>query len=224
MAVTTTVQEILTAAYARSTKNRPGTIATEATELLKLVGRALRGLFAVGAVVNPEFFGKSVAVPFAAPGWKRPEDAESVFYIENPAGAEVIVVPFRDRKADEGKPALYRFAQVFRSAGNALDPVAGDLTFYYSKRADLPAALNTVLDALWVECYNDLLIDEVAVYLALKDGRLDEVQELKSERDAGLSQFASFLQHETANESRRFGSVRQFNIDTLRPLLAGGAA
>lgn len=225
MAVTTTVQDILTAAYARSSKNQPGKIATEATELVKLVGRALRGLFAVGAVVNPEFFADSADVAYADPGWARPEDAISVWAIENATGDEVVVVPFSDRKAEEGKAALYRWGQIYRSPLGTNDPaITETLTFFYSARATLPTATSTVLDALWVEQHNDLLIDEVAIYLALKDGRGDEVSALQTERAPNLALFVSFLQHETVNEVRRYGQQRTILLPSLLPLLAGGGA
>lgn len=227
MAVTSTSLDILVAAYARSSKNIPGTIATEATELLALVGRAMTGLYAFAARINPCFFADQSTISFAAPGWRRPEAAESVFRIETPAGAEVVVVPYFDRKAEEGLPAVYRLGQVYRSAGNVLDPINGDLTFFYAKRPEHPLSLNDPLDDLWVESYNALLVDEVAIYLALKDGRNEELGELKASRDSWAQLFAAFLEHETANERRRYGIVQRFTTNSVIPigsLLAGGSA
>lgn len=217
-----TVQQVLTAAYAKSTKNRPGAIGTEATELVAVVGRALQGLFALGARVNPAFFGASAAVAYAAPGWARPADAEAVLRIESSAGQEVVVVPLEDRQAELGKPAVYQLGQVYRGAGNALDPTSGTLTFYYARRAQVPAALADPLDPLWPEAYLELLVLEVASALALKDGRLDEVQALAAERNMWLARFVAFLEHESRVVSRSYGQVQHVPLAALVPLLQGG--
>lgn len=226
MAVTTTPMDIIVAAYGRSSKNVPGTLATEATELLQLVIRAMSGLYAFAARINPCFFAIQESVAFVAPGWRRPERAESVFRCETPTGTEVVVVPYFDRQAEVGLPAVYRIGQVYRSAGNANDPTNGDLTFFFAKRPDRPATMNDPLDGLWVESYNTLLIEEVAIYLSLKDGRVEELGELKASRDGWAQLFAAFLEHETSNERRRYGIARRFVTNSVVPigsLLAGGS-
>lgn len=228
MAVTTTPQDILNGAYAKSLKNRPGAIASESSELLQLVIRAMRGLYAAAARINPTFFAESAVVVFGAPGWARPQNAEAVFRIENPAGAEVVVVPFDDRRAEPGLPAVYNFGQVYRPASaGAPDPQAGNLTFFYAKRPTDPATLAATLDALWTEQFNELLILELAIYLAIKDGRDGEVNAYKSDRDVWATRFFAFLEHETLNERRRFGQVARFNTKSMMPvwsLLAGNSA
>jgi len=231
MAVTTTPQDILTAAYGKSLKNKPGTIATESTELLEVVIRALRGLYAAAARVNHLFFAEQAAVTLAAGAWARPETAESIFRIERNAnttggsgavGSEVVVVPFDDRAAESGKGAVYRFGQKFYSAGNAADPTGGELAFFYSRRPTSPASLTATLDAQWTETFNELLILETALYLASKDDRAGEVSRLDKDRMAWLNLFVGFLEHETANERRRFGHLQRINVMTLIPLLAPG--
>ncbi len=235
MPVTTTPRMILEGAYAKSTKNKPGTIATESTELLQVVIRSMRGLYAVAARVNPTFFAEEATVAAVSGAWPRPELAESIFRIERTttttggtgsAGDEVVVVPFDDRKAESGIGAVYRIGQNFKSAGNAPDPTGGDLKFFYSKRPTDPANLDATLDALWTEQFNELLILEVAIYLALKDARADEVVALRSDRDTWVRLFVAFLEHSEVNERRRHGHVRRFNTNTLVPitsLLAGGS-
>lgn len=228
MAVTTTAQMILEAAYAKSLKNKPGAIASESSELLQLVIRSMRGLYAFAARINPLFFAETAAVAYAAPGWARPQNAEAIFRLELPTAAEVVVVPFDDRKAEPGKPAVYSFAQIYRPASAlAPDPQNGNLTFFYAKRPTDPANLDAVLDAMWTEQFNELLILEVAIYLAIKDGRGEEVGAYKADRDKWATLFAAFLEHETMNERRRFGQVARFNVKSMMPvwsLLAGNSA
>ena len=235
MAVTTTPRNIIDAAYAKSMKNKPGTIATESTELLQLVIRSLRGLYSVAARVNPTFFAEDNDITLATGAWARPETAESIYRIERVsgttggtgnAGDEVAVVPFDDKKAEEGMNAVYEFGQEFKTAGNALDPTGGDLKFYYAKRPTDPASLTATLDALWQESYNELLILETAIYLAMKDTRGDEIGNLKGERDVWAGLFIAFLEHCTANERRRFGHLHTIVTKRLIPLnalFAGGA-
>lgn len=203
----TTYNQILAAAYGRSSKNIPGKIATDATELLTLIWRALAGLYSAAADINPQFFGVTNQVAFAAGGWGRPANAESVWRIEKLDTTEVVTVPIDDRKAELGKPALYRLGQKYFSAGNPLDPTAADLIFFSSKSPTAPAALTDTLDATWPETYNPLLIDETALWLAIKDGRAGEVGDVKESRDDWLKLFSAFLDHETTNEVRRMGTT-----------------
>ena len=219
MAVTTTPEQILAWAYAKSTKNKPGSIASESGELLQVVTRAMRGLFAFAARINPTFFAESAAVAFLSPGWARPQTAEVVFRIEDATFVEVAVVPFDQRKAEPGMPAVYSYGQVYRPASAAApNPQAGSLTFFYAKRPTDPATLQSVLDPLWTEQFNELLVLEVAIYLALKDGRNEEVPPLKEQRDRWAHLYLAFLEHETVNERRSYGHISRFNTKSLVPL------
>jgi len=234
MAVTTTPQDLIDAAYAKSMKNMPGQIASESTELLQVVIRTLRKFYAIAARVNPTFFASSETV--AAPGsdtpWDRPETAESIFRLEEADGTEIVVVPFDDRTAESGKPAVYRLGQQFYDAGNASDPdpATDSIKFWFSKRPSNPSTLSATIDSMWVEQFNELPILEIALYLAFKDagttGRDIETQGLVMSRDDWLRQFILFLEHETSNERKRFGHLRRFNTQSLIPLtdlLVGGS-
>lgn len=218
-------QDLLTDAYAKSKKNQPGKIATESTELLGVVNRVVRTFFQIGVRVNPYFFGDTEDVAYVSPGWARPSAAETIYRIETAAEVEVVVVPFEDRSAESGLPAVYRLGQVFRSAGNTNDPTSGTLTFFYSKRPTDVAALTSDIDSMFPDAYRELAVLEIAAYLALKDGRAEEVARLVAERDRWLRMFLAFLEHETVNERRRFGHLQPFNTGSLMPiesLLTGG--
>lgn len=218
------VQEVLTAAYAKSKKNQPGAIASEGTELLDLVNRAFRGLWAVTARVNPFFFASSDTVSHDSEGWPRPTDAEAVWRIELDSD-RVIVVPLDDRAADPSRPAVYRWGQKYYGAGNPDDPTNEDLDFFFTTRPATLNALTQELDSSWVEAYDELLILEVAIYLAIKDDRNEEVASLRGDRDRWLMLFLNFVEHETLNEVRRFDRLRPFNSPSVVPiasLLAGG--
>jgi hypothetical protein len=227
MASTTSVQDILDAAFATSTKNQPGTIATSGVELLEVVKRKLQGIYAFSARVNPLHFADTLDVVGAAGVWERPEAANAIIRIEDDAFVEVVVVPFDDRLAAEPEPAVYEFGGNFTLSPGQTNPPADDdtLTFWFSKRPDDPDPfdLTGLLDPDWDDGYNDLLIFELAIYLSMKDNRDTEVAMLKQERNTWAQVFASYLQHSTANEQRRFGHKRVVNVDSLLPMLTGGA-
>lgn len=215
--------DILVAAYAKSKKNQPNKIATEATELLAVVNRVIRVYFQIGVRVNPTFFGGLLAVPFSSPGWARPATAEAVYRIELPDTTVVIVVAFDERNAEPTVPAVYRFGQVYRPAGNPLDPTSEDLTFFFSRRPADAADTASAIDSQFPEAYAEMAILETAIYLAMKDGRGEEVAYLAAERDRWLLMYLSFLEHETLNERRVTGpaSFVTGGAVPLSSLLAG---
>ena len=228
MAVTTTVQDILNAAYSRSTQNNPGTIATESTELLAVVQRAIDGCYAFAARINPTFFGDTLAVtpPGASTPWARPEAAEAIFRIEDDADdSEVVVVPYDDRTAESGLAAVYEWGQAFYEAGNAgdPDPATDTLNFFFAKRPDTLTVVGDTLDSMWREQFNELLVVEVAIYLATKDGaaqsRQNELQVMVAERLRWANRFAAHLEHATTNLRRRYGHVQRMNTEALLPIL-----
>lgn len=226
----TTPNDILTGAFAKSVKNRAALITIE-TEGLELVKRAMRGLYSAAAMVNPEFFSVIASAVDAVGGaWPRPENAESVYLIEvSGAGAdvaEVSIVDYRDRlRAEPGRPCVYRQGKNYWPAGNGKGPtVSDDLDIHYSKIPDDPANADTTLDPTWVDQFNELLIDEVAIYLALKDRRFEELGELKAARNDWAKLFLHFLQHETINITRRMANIRRVNVEDILPLLAGSEA
>lgn len=221
MPVTTTPEDVITAARLRSIKY---TTATDATELFDVVNLAFGGIYSVAAKVNPYFFGDTLVVAKTGGYWERPPRAASIIRLELTAvgGTEVAVVDLGDKQAEQGMPAVYRFGQRYFSAGNANDPVAQDLVFWYARLPTVPVAVDDPLDPAWVEDFNPLLIEEVAIYLSLKDRRLDELGDLKAQRDAWLRRFVDFLYYETANVTKRHSIVKRVAIEELLPLLAGG--
>jgi hypothetical protein len=224
--VTTTVQDILDAAYAKSRWNVPGQTATEDPELLEVVGRAQRGLFTLGARVNPVAFAMSEdLVADGGTAWWWPDALEALLRLEV-SGSEVIVVPFDQRGADPGRPAVYYLGNKFYPSGNAADPTPGSdtLTAWFAKRPAMPTALTDELDPLWREAFNDLLSLEVAIHMALKEHRDGELATLQRDRDKWLTQYVAHLEHVVPFEVRGWGHTRVTvtnQIVPLRDLVAG---
>ena len=233
----TTPLQIITAAYGLSSKNRPGTIATEATELLQVVVRAVQELYSLAPRVNYAYFAGFSDVRVSAEsggpedeGWQPPE-CECVFRIERTEHTtggqgvkrdEVKVVPYDDVTAELGSGAVFHLGSTYFPAGNPMDPTGGVLRFFFSRIPDSPATINDALDAQWPEQFNEILIFEVGAYLADKDGRSDEATALRGQKMQALLRFTMHLEHRDANELRRVENVRRFNGTTLVPLASFG--
>lgn len=224
-----TVQEVIDRAMARSRRFVPDSTAS-AEELVPAVEASLHALFQVAARVNGAYYGASRQVPYQAPGWRRPDDAESIDRIERSDGEPVVVVPMDQRRSEPGFPCVYRWGGIYRPAGVTPGPAAGEtLTFYYSRH---PAPLNSPsdsIDAAFPASHRALLELDVAIRIALKDGgpTAELVQPLLLERESALNRYVAFLEHETVGERRSYGLVRKFATNTLVPLhsmLAGGGA
>jgi len=222
MAVTTTGQMIYNGALAKSSKNEPGNFSDP--EIIRRINKRLAGLYEVAARVNPLMFAETAAVVEAAGVWARPEEALSVIKLEDTTPDPVIIVPHDDQQCEPSQLCVFEFGQEFLAITNATGTPSGNITFWYARRPTDIAALANTLDPQWREDFNELLELELAIDLAAKDGRIEDVGLAKADRDGWLTSFASFLQHSTAGERRRFGHRRIINIQQLLPLLAGGAA
>ena len=225
MAVTTTGQDIVNGALAKSSKNEPPNFSP--AEQIRRVNDRLHGLYELAARVNPGFFAEIANVAESAGTWPRDEEGLSIERIEqNSDGAEVAVVPFDDRQAEPSVLSVYEWGQVFTAVTNPAGTPAGSLDFYQAKRPALITNLSPdTLDPQWREDFNELLQLEVAIEFANKDGRQgEETPALIQDRNGWLARFVSFLEHSTGNLRRRKGNRKTINVETLIPLLAGGGS
>lgn len=180
-----TAKEIINRAFGRRTANDPGKLATP-KELVGVLSDTIRQLYAQVAAVGPRYFAAVSALTGPTGGkWPMPADAIVVWRAEDSTGKEVKIVDIGDKDAEspprifEIRPGFYSVGYVPTAAeiadGMAADPTNGTLKFYYAKQhppldtALDPAAIT--LDASWPPQHNDILVDELAYYLAVKDGR-----------------------------------------------------
>lgn len=211
MAATTTPLALIQAAYLKSAKNMPDTIATDATELLGLVTRILRRYYAVAARIQWQAFGVKVVVSDTdmTGSWPFVESVESLARVELEDGTLVRIVPIDDRTLGAPEPSVYELGGALYPAGNANDPDPADtdLVFWYAKRPDDPATINDLVDALWAEQFNELVHYDIAAYLAVKDGRDDELQSLAAQRENWYALYTAWLEHRVQGGLKRFGNV-----------------
>lgn len=187
--MTTTAKDLIQRAFARSTKNDPDKLANR-KELIRALSDYVRGLYIDVAEVDEEFFQTSSAVTGVSGVWALPSTMIQPFVVLDADGDEVAVVPFRDQDA-EIAPRVYQRGRSLYTVGETDDPAtAAVLTIYGSLKhpaldpdAAWDAAGNT-LDSSWPEDHNEILVCELARYLAFKGGRPDEAKALEGEREA----------------------------------------
>ena len=220
-----TVQQILNRAYSKSLKNQPGFIADEATELLAQVNRAFRAFYGMAARVNPTFFGTTATMSEASATWVEPTDAESVYYLEQDSDkAEVIVVPIEEQDAEPGELAVYSLGRVYQASSS--NPPSGVLNVYYSMAFPEASALGDTIDPSWPDSHNELAVLEIAIFLAIKDGRAEELGGLVGMRNAEVKRFLTRVENQHANLRTRFGPAQAINTSDVwspRELLLGEA-
>lgn len=197
-----TVLDIIVAGMGRSRQNATTDLATYETELLALINRCLLSYFTLAAKLNPEYVGSIEMVAESAATWARPARAEMVWKVTTAAGVTVAVIPPDDRGMEAGLPAIYRLGRTFFAAGRGNDPT-GNLLFYCALRPAPLASTSTALPATWDGTYDELLILDVALYLALKDNRQEELSRLTAEQEKWLALYREFLTHETTAMRRR---------------------
>lgn len=190
-----TAQQLIEAAYSRSTANDPGKLATDG-ELLGILNRVYQAYYALMAAAAPDrAMARSALVALAGSpaATTLPTDVIDLRRVENAAGAKVNVIPVEEK--DRGwhlAPAVYRQGGSLISRGQAGDPIATDvLTLWH---LDAPTALTTLastIDARYPARFEELLVVELAMYLATKDSGRDagEFAALKTFRDMQVEAF-----------------------------------
>lgn len=202
----TTVTQIIDAAYATSKANRPGSIGTEGTEYVQFIQRCLGRYFADAVEHNRMYYAAKYSISWDVTllGWLIPDRVESVIRIEMLDGTEVAEVPIDDKKAELSKPAVYLVGRTFHSAGFAKDPLGVALSFYCSRLPGLLLDTTSLIDPLWPEQFNSLLIFDLAIHLAHKDGRSEEIALLQDQYNREYESYINFLTHVTTTLVRRY--------------------
>lgn len=226
-----TYQELIDRAYGHSTKNVPSEIATEDPELLLLAHRIFQALYTIGAALSPGYYGEElVQSGNGAGGWDQPTDADAIFYMEDPSGAEVVVVPIDEKDAEPAKPSVYSIGQVFKPADPSgtvdPDPTGDSLTIYHTVPPTEPTQLADSTPAEYPDNHLDLPILQVALYLTRKDlgGRGNEFQALSTQRNRELARYVTMLQNRLPMMRSRFSSpqvVKDRSLVSFRELLTG---
>lgn len=182
----TTAQQIIEAAYARSTDNDPGKLAVDA-ELISHLNRDYQARFGLWSLKAGDAAVASVSLTLLGPpaGATLPTDIIDIDRIEDTSGSRINLVPINEKnRAFHLAPVVYRQGLALLSRGQTGDPSIGQTLVVFHNDAPAPlTALSSVLDTRYPARFEMLLILGLAIYLDTKDtGRdLSSHTELKEE-------------------------------------------
>lgn len=223
--MSTSVQQVIEAAYSRSTANDPGKLATDG-ELLGLTNRLYQVIFAVAAAAAPErFVSKTTCALSGSPAsGTLSTDIIDVRRVQKANGTKVNVIPVEEiDRLWHLAPAVYRQGSSLVSRGQASDPGAETLTVWQLDAPAILVDLTSTLDPRFPLRDVELIIVEIAIYLATKDeGRnAQEFAALKSYRDLQWEQFLRLSGLSmTALQSPHGGII----VQRLQSLMQGAGA
>jgi len=217
---------ILNYAFSRSSKltrstSGPGALIDEATEGVAIINRSISGIWTFGVSVNPEWFSyedaPDVISPTVSAYWERPAAAFSVYLVEL-AGEPLRVGRVDERSKFLAKPSIYQMGRRYYPCGSSPDPTQDDLDFFYALFPVLGSSTSDPVDPVLPSHFDDLLANEVAVRMLLKDGRIEEAQAVAADRNQGLQLFAGFLAQETTGLvefAEKDSRSKQWNVSGL---------
>lgn len=225
-----TYQELMDRAYGQSTKNQPGEIAEEDTELLELAHRIFQALYSIGHIIAPSFYAAETEQTHNGNGgWDQPDEADVIFLLQDPDGEEVVVAPFDEKDVAPDSPSVYAIGQTFKpttSSDPDPQPPGDNLTIYHTVAPAEPADKTDDIPAEYPGNHIDLPILQVALYLTRKDlgGRQGEYQVLAGERDKELARYVGMLENHLPTMQSRFSSPKRVadrSLVSFRELLTG---
>lgn len=184
----TTVQQIIEAAYARSTDNDPGKLAVDA-ELIAHLNRDYRARFALWSLKAGDAAIASVALALAGipASATLPTDIIDIDRIEDAAGNKINLVPINEKnRAWHAAPAVYRQGLSVISRMQSGDPGVGQtLTLFYNDAPATLAALTDSLDLRYPTRFEMLLVLGLAMYLDTKDTGRDATSHKELQEEFG---------------------------------------
>jgi hypothetical protein len=168
----TTVRTLVVGGYNRSTLNDAGKIATDA-ELVAHVNRVYQRMWSLIARARPDQYNAvgTLTLSGSPPQATLPSGMLDLQDVTDADGAQVQVIPASERnRLWNLAPCVYRVGVLLKSRAETGDPASGDVLtlVYLDQPADL-TTLDSTLDARWPQRHDQLLVDYLALYLAVKD-------------------------------------------------------
>lgn len=212
----TTIQTLIDRGYAKSSAARPE-LQVAPVELVDRVGQCLREIGLALSRQHPQVMGTVVSVPFNGAGWSRPGDCVRALRLRANAGTiaapamaigqKITVVPFDDPTVAAGDPCVIEYGQQYLPSGQAIDPSGGTVDILYARAFVMPATVNDVLDALYPALFEDVLQQDLALYLAIKDKRSEDEQTFSGLKNGGMGQMMDWAKQQTYEIVQRFPLV-----------------
>lgn len=208
-----TVQQLIEAGYARSSANEAGKLAEDA-ELIALADRIVQALFAIAAALNPDAYQSRATIALAAGVGPLPTDLIDLRRVQTTGGSKVHVVPVNELDRSWAvPPVVFREGPNLVSRGLPKDPGPSDsLTIWGLIPPATLTVLTSAIDPRIPVRHHQLVINELALYLAVKDASRSPADRasIKAERDATWETFLRLSGLTlTALESAQAGPIIQ---------------
>lgn len=204
-------QDYITRAIARSYRNRGEVLAPQVPELLDALTLLFTQRYAQASGLNPAVFLKRAVLNWVADGWTIPADCDTMVLMRVNSGAQVFVVAIDNLDAEPTEAAVYRMGRRYLPAGNPVDPVNVPLVAFYTQIPAAFAAVDQAPGPEWPQQFDTMVVVDLAVWMATKDGRADDLQALAPEQGAWDAKYREWLQRES------LGLVRQFAKQAIAP-------
>lgn len=199
-----------------------GLPAASEAEMLGVLTRLFYGYYADASDQNPAVFAKKAVVAWDVGGfWNMPSD-QDILYMLTANGIPIVVVPFQDTGAEPSVGAVYRLASKYYPAGNANDPSNVPLVFTYQPVPAAFAAINDSAPSDWPEQFDEMVITDLATYLAEKDGRPQDAQAMAGEASKWRALYRRWLVLADVNTVRRFSVPQQVPTPQVQPIGVAG--
>lgn len=214
-----TAAEYIQAAVARSYRNMGDVGADPTTELLGVLSRLFASYYAEAADQNPAVMATLSVVPWNVLGyWEMPSDQYALYELRTASNVKVVVVPFDDRAAEPSEAAVYRLGVKYYPAGNPNDPTNVALQFTYQPVPPTFALETDAAPPEWPLQFDERVIVDLAVYLAEKDGRPEDVAAMQAEAAKWRSLYDRWLSIADVNTVRRFSVPQQVPTAQVVPV------
>ncbi len=198
--------QYIAAALARSASARPDLLVTASGELLEQLNRIVEELFVDASAAHAPYFHTRANLPFdvlqSPAGWPWSADILRPYYVAASSdttglgtgwvgGDEIVVVSATDSWASPDAPAVVGRGRAFMPTGQTGHPTGGSLVVEYARRPVAMTGLSSVIDAAWPAEHDGLVIDRLALWLAQKDGRLEDLGSLEKDESLRFARFAA---------------------------------
>jgi hypothetical protein len=219
-----TYQEILNEALTLNrTTQENAQVSSGGYEITRAINRSLRGIYLIGARVNPLYHAKVDTAAESGGEWTIPADAELVFLVQDSEGETVFPTHPEEPIPDPGHPCVIRLGKTYRRPPGAAIPT-GDLTLWYSRRAEVATTLGAEVDL--EDDFAPLLTYDLGAWFAGRDENMGEFDRLIGMRDTYLALYVASLEHAETGLVRNVGHTSTFDtpslVDLKELLLARG--
>lgn len=201
-----TVQQLIEAAYSRSTANDPGKLAGD-DELRLHLNRRYQSLCGLLAIADKDGWLARTTLSFSGSPQTAtlPTDIIDIAKLECTDGSEAHLIPLweKDKNWHLG-PSVFRQGNSLISRGRVAvpmdwqitdDPQDSDLVMWYRDAPTTLTSLSSTLDSRFPVRFEDILVLDLAVYLSVKDeGRSpEEFKALKAEYTEAVAKFNAMV-------------------------------